>query len=149
MINDKLGWQGTFRIKTKDGEEIIHNRIMDAALIELLKVLTGDTTDIELKYLAIGTDNTPVTNTDTQLGNEIFRTQFTSSSVTGTAELTSLAILLEAEAIGTIEEIGIFAGSTATSTVDTGILVSRILWHRVKTSSDEIQFTRIDRMVRA
>lgn len=145
---DKLGWQGTFNIKTKDGEEIIKNRIMDVALTELLKVLTGDTTDMELKYLAVGTDSTPITDNDTQLGNEIFRTQFTSSSVTGTAELTSLAIILEAEAIGTIEEIGIFAGSTATATVNSGILVSRILWHRVKTSSDEIQFTRIDRIVR-
>jgi hypothetical protein len=68
--------------------------------------------------------------------------------VTGTAELTSLAIILEAEAIGTIEEIGIFAGSTATVSADSGILVSRILWHRVKTSNDEIQFTRIDKIVR-
>jgi hypothetical protein len=103
---------------------------------------------MELKYLAVGTDNTPITDSDTKLGNEIFRTQFTSSSVTGTAELTSLAIILEAEAIGTIEEIGIFAGSTATVSADSGILVSRILWHRVKTSNDEIQFTRIDKIVR-
>lgn len=147
MINE-LGWQGTFKIKTKDGEEIIKNRIMDAALTELLKVLTGDATNMELKYLAVGTDNTPVTNNDTQLGNEIFRTQFTSSSVTGTGELTSLAIILEAEAIGTIEEIGIFAGSTANASADSGILVSRILWHRVKTANDEIQFTRVDRIVR-
>jgi hypothetical protein len=145
----KFGWEGSFIIKTKDSEEIIKNRIMDSALSELIKVLQGLPTDLELLYLAVGTDNTAVTDNDTQLGNEIFRTQFTSSSITNTGELTSLAIILESEAIGTIEEIGIFAGSGASALANSGILVSRILWNRIKTSADEIQFTRIDRMVRA
>jgi hypothetical protein len=147
MIN--LGWEGTFKIKVNgENEEIIKNRIMDAALDELLKVLTGDSPDMELLYLAVGTDNTPVTDQDAQLGNEIFRTQFTSSEVTGVGEVTSLAIVLEAEAVGTIEEIGIFAGSGASVSADSGLLVSRILWHKVKTNSDEIQFTRIDKITR-
>jgi hypothetical protein len=144
-----LGWHGEFRIKVNNEEEIIKNRVMDVALDELVKVLLGTAPDMELKYLAVGTSSTAVTSTDTQLGSELFRTQLTDVSKSATGEITSLAIILEAEAIGTIEEIGIFAGSTATSTADSGILVSRILWHRVKTSSDEIQFTRIDKVVRA
>jgi hypothetical protein len=149
MIESNTGWQGTFIIKTKDKEEIIHNKIMNAALDELIKVLQGQVTDLEVKYLALGSGNTPVTNNDTTLNNEFFRTQFTDITKTNTGELTSLAIVLEAEAIGTIEEIGIFGGSSATTSLNSGVLISRILWHRVKTSSDEIQFTRIDRMVRA
>jgi hypothetical protein len=147
MIN-QFGWKGIFKIKTKDRVEIIENTIMNAALAEMLKPLYGETPDLELLYLALGTDNTAVTNSDTKLGNEIFRTAFTSSSVTGIGELTSEAIVLEAEAVGTIEEIGIFAGSGASASVDSGLLVSRILWHREKTANDEIQFTRIDKLVR-
>jgi hypothetical protein len=147
MISE-YGWQGTYIIKTKDSVEIINNRIMDGALTELLKALRGIATDLELAYLAVGTDGTAVTNSDTQLGAEIFRTPFTAAAVTGIGELTSEAIILEAEAVGTIEEIGIFAGTGATAAADSGLLVSRILWHRVKTASDEIQFTRIDKIGR-
>ncbi|RLD20497.1 MAG: hypothetical protein DRI69_06170 [Bacteroidetes bacterium] len=44
---------------------------MNAALDELIKVLQGQSTDLEIKYLALGTSNTPVTDSDTQLGNEM------------------------------------------------------------------------------
>ena len=47
----------------------------------------------------------------------------------------------------TIQEIGIFAGSSATATKDSGILVSRILWAYSKTGSEELNFTRSDRLI--
>ena len=152
---DKIGWQGIWniQIKNKDTGQIeetqIKNRVMNAALDELLKVLQGDTTDLEIKYLALGTSNTAVTDTQTQLGTEIFRTQLQSSSKTGTGELTSLFIVLDSEAVGQIEEIGIFGGSSASASANSGTLISRILWSRNKTASEEIQFTRIDRIVRS
>lgn len=152
---DKIGWQGIWniQIKNKDTGQIeetqIKNRVMNAALDELLKVLQGNTTDLEVAYLALGTSNTAVTDTQTQLGTEIFRTQLQSSSKTGTGELTSLFIVLDSEAVGQIEEIGIFGGSSASASANSGTLISRILWSRNKTASEEIQFTRIDRIVRS
>jgi len=154
MIND-YGYLGKWTIKVIDKitgkvtEETIKNRIMNAALDELIKVLNGDAVDLEIGYLALGTNNAAITNTDTTLGTEIFRTAAVSKTLTATGELTSIFIVLDSEAVATIEEIGIFGGSTATATVDTGTLISRILWHKIKTNSEEIQFTRTDRIVRA
>lgn len=154
MTNDYV-WKGFWKIKVidKNTKEVleeteIKNRIMNTALDELLKVLQGQTTDLEIKYMALGTSNTAVTNSQTQLGSEIFRTGISSQTKTDTGELTTVFIVLDIEAVAQIEEIGIFGGSTATGTVNTGTLISRILWSRDKTNSEEIQFTRIDRMVR-
>jgi len=147
MIN---GWKGTYKIKVNDEEElVIHNRITNAALDEMIKVVQGQTPNLQIKFLALGTSNSAVTDTDTQLGSEIFRTQFASSTKTATGELTSIAVVLESEAVGNIKEIGVFGGTGATATANSGTLISRILWSREKTSSDEIQFTRIDKVVRA
>jgi len=145
---DKLGWEGTFIIECNGKKEVIKNRVMNAALDELIKVLQGQSTDLEIKYLALGTSNTPVTDSDTQLGNEIFRTPYTTREKTNTGEITHKFVVLDTEAVGQIEEIGIFGGSTATSDPNTGVLISRILWSRNKTNSEEINFTRIDRITR-
>jgi hypothetical protein len=57
--------------------------------------------------------------------------------------------LLDAEAVGNLEEIGIFCGSTATSSVNTGTLMSRILFKKTKTANEEITIRRTDKVVRA
>jgi len=154
ILDNKFGVTGKYKIKiiNKDTglieNEEINNRIMDDVLDELIKVLQGTATDLEIKYLALGTDNTAITDTDAALGAEIFRVALTDITKTGTGELTSLAIVLDSEAVDTIEEIGIFAGAAATAAADSGTLVSRILWTRIKSSSEELQFTRIDTIVR-
>lgn len=152
MINE-IGWIGKFNIKVVNKltgviEETRFNRVMDVALDELIKCLQGQTTDLEIKYLALGTSNTPVTDSQTQLGNEIFRTPYISSEKTAVGELTTVFSALDAEAVGQIEEIGIFSGASATITPNSGKLISRILWSKNKTNLEEIQFTRIDRIVR-
>jgi hypothetical protein len=144
----KYGWEGIFKIKVNGKEEIIFNRVMDTALDEFIKVLQGLSTDMQIKYLALGTSDIAITNTQTTLGAEIFRTQFTTTDKTGIGELTNLAIVQDSEAVASIREIGVFGGSSATSTADTGVLISRILWSRDKTASEEIQFTRIDKITR-
>jgi len=121
---------------------------MDNTLDELIKVLQGTSTDLEIKYLALGTDSTAITDTDAALGTEVFRVALTDITKSGTGELTSLAVVLDNEAVATIEEIGLFAGAAAGAGADSGTLVSRILWHRVKSASEELQFTRIDTIVR-
>jgi hypothetical protein len=142
--------EGKYHIKIinkKNGKEeefVVKNRIMNAALNELIKAYSTGTNNIELEFLAVGDDDTAVNDTDTTLGNEIFRTEIITKEITGTGELQSIAIIYDDEAVGTIKEIGIFGGSSATITKDSCTLVSRILWNRTKTSSEEIQFTRTD-----
>lgn len=148
MINN-MGWCGKIEIYI-NGEhmETLKNRVMNAALEEIVKPLTGAAANIEIKYLALGTNTAAVTDNDASLGTEIFRTQDTSLSANATGQVTSQFIVLDSEAVGTIEEIGIFAGTSATLTANVGILMSRILWHHVKASTEEINFRRIDSIVR-
>ena len=150
-----MQWQGLWKIRVVDKntkevleETEIKNRIMNLALDEMLKVLQGLTPDMNIAYMALGTSNAPLTNNDLTLGAEIFRTPPISQNKTATGELTTVFTVLDSEAVAQIEEIGIFGGSGATITADTGTLISRVLYSRNKTNSEEIQFTRIDRVVR-
>ena len=152
----KIGWQGKFIIRVKNKitgkvtEEVINNRVMNVVLNQLSDTLMGNAPDLEIKYLALGISNAPVSDNQTQLGEEIFRTQPVNGPVrTQTGQIETEFIVLDTEAVGTIEEIGIFVGSSATASADTGTLLSRILWHKEKTNSEEITIKRIDRMVRA
>lgn len=150
----KLGWLGEFKItiKNKDGaieEDYIKNRITNTALQAIINVLDNIDPDLDIKYLAIGTSSAALNDNDTQLGNEIFRTQFQSSDNTATGEFTSNFTILDSEAVGTWQEIGIFCSDSATITANSGIMLSRVLYNREKTALEEINVSRIDRVVRA
>jgi hypothetical protein len=154
MINEITFWNGVFEINIKDkvtGEvkkEEVHNRVMNASLEEMVKPLTGTAANLEIKYLAVGTGTTAVTDNDAALATEIFRTPDISLSANATGQVTSEFVVLDSEAVITIEEIGIFGGTSATLTANVGICISRILWHHVKTSAEEITFRRIDTLTR-
>jgi hypothetical protein len=154
MINEITLWDGVFEISIKNKNtgsietEEVHNRIMNASLQEMVKPLTGVAANLEIKYLALGTGTTAVTDNDAALATEIFRTPDTSLSANATGQVTSEFIVLDSEAVATIEEIGIFGGTSATLTANVGICISRILWHHVKTNSEEITFRRIDTVTR-
>ena len=154
MIKEKNKWQGAFEIIIKNkstGEiqkEYIKNRIMNAAIEQIANPLIGGTANIEIKYLSLGTGSTAITDNDTELDTEIFRVADSLLTATATGQVTSQFIVLDDEAVATIEEIGIFGGSSATLTANVGIMISRILWHHVKTDSEEITFRRIDTISR-
>lgn len=143
-MESKINWAGTFIIKSRDKTEVIKNKVMDTVLSQLIATLQGVNPNLQIKYLALGTSNTPVTVNDTQLGAEIFRTPISSQSNPSTGQLVTDFIILDSEAVGTIQEIGIFGGTTATSTANTGTLISRILWNKIKTNAEEINIRRID-----
>lgn len=149
-----LGWLGEFKltVKNKDGtiEEVeIKNRITNTALQAIINILDNIDPNLDIKYLAVGTSNAALNDNDTQLGNEIFRTQFQSSDNTATGEFQTNFTILDSEAVGQIEELGIFCGDSATASANTGIMLSRVLYSRNKTALEEIDITRIDRVVRA
>lgn len=150
---DKCLDQGFYKIQVFENgemisEEVIKNRIMDTVVSQLVSPFKGGVPDLKIAYLAIGTDDTAVSDTDTQLGAEYYRTPLIFQADGLLGEINSTFVLTETEGVGTIKEIGIFGGSTATSTANTGTLISRILWTRTKTASEEIQFTRTDKITR-
>jgi hypothetical protein len=148
-IEERGGWIGEYDIIIlyKDGtveRERIKNRLTNAGLNLPRDGFLGTVSDMKLKYLALGDSTLAIDDTHTQLGNERFRTAWIGQQATGTGQLQSTALVLDTEAVFNIQEIGIFAGSTATDAANTGIMVSRILWSRNKTNLESIQFVRTD-----
>lgn len=108
----------------------------------------GGAQDLEIKVFGIGSNNTAPALTDTQLGTETFRKARTSQSKPGTGQQTYVQYIDPTEAIGVIEEFGWFAGAAAqVGVANSGILVSRILYSRVKTGLESIQIERTDTFV--
>lgn len=147
-MNDVNGWLGQYEIFVGDERFLINNLITDAGLNMVRNALNGELTSTEIRYLAVGTSATTVSTTQTQLGAEIFRTPFISSSKPDTGQLEKTAVILETEAVANIREIGIFAGSTATTTSNSGIMISRVLYSRNKTNLESIQIVRRDTIQR-
>ena len=154
MIKEEMSWSGIWEIKIKNTStgkvesQEIRNRLMNVALEEIVKPLIGGTPDMEIKYLALGTGTTAITDNDTALATPLFRVADSTLTANATGQVTSEFIVLDSEAVATIEEIGIFGGASATLTAAVGLMLSRILWHHVKTNSEEITFRRIDKITR-
>jgi len=148
-----FGYIGEFDIKVKENQVIteehhINNRITDVALNKIINILDNIDPDLDIKYIAIGTSNAPINDSDTQLGAEIWRGQPISSVNNATGQFVTNFTVLDSEAVGDWEEIGIFCGDAATGTANTGTMLSRILFSRTKTALEEIEVSRTDRVVR-
>lgn len=139
---DRYGWLGVFEIRHKKGIDIIHNRIMQAAITQLRDILSGSAPALQITHLAIGTSSTAITGAETQLGAEIFRTPVALQQVMAYNIMQTSFVVLDSEAVGAWAEIGIFCEGTMTA--NSGTLLSRILYSKVKTSSEEITITRSD-----
>lgn len=148
---DKRGRKGYFDIKVyRNGKlfkhDIIKNIITDVALNKEIEILLGNAPDMEIQYFAFGTSSTAPAVSDTQLGSESARfqptTAFTRTSI-GRTE--GSVFLTSTDLVGvSIREIGVFCGSSATGSANTGTLLSRILWSFEKTANDEVEVTRTD-----
>jgi hypothetical protein len=148
-VIDNIGISGSYDIIVNGKYvETVKNRLMDTVLTQMIGIYKGDSPNLEIKYLALGTGSTAVTDTDTQLDTEIFRTPVSVQTDVDTGEILTEFLVLDSEAVATIEEIGIFGSSTASASADSGTLISRILWHKVKSNSEEITFRRTDKVVR-
>ncbi len=143
-------------IRGRTGHFIINgvkhkNRIMDAILNETISILLGTASDLEIKFLAVGTDGTAITNTQTQLGAETQRYAPTASpSLTGVGTVTTTFTILNTESLVYIKEIGIFVGASATSTLNSGKMLARLLVDIDRTTEAvQLNIIRIDQEVRA
>lgn len=153
MMNEVQGWNGQFDIYIKNNDDwqheaTINNTITNSGLNLLREALRGTITDAQIKYVAVGTSSAAVTVSDTQLGAEIFRKPVYSRTAGTNGVLVTIAILEDSEAVANIQEIGIFAGSTASATTNSGIMISRILYSRNKTNLESVQIQRTDTIAR-
>lgn len=141
---DKMKLDGKYKITKTNIEtgEIkeyeFNNMIMDRVLTQMIETLRGTASNMEIKYLALGTGTATVLGTNTRLVAEIFRTPPISEATNSTTEIQHGFTVLATEAVAQIGEIGIFGGTTASSTSNTGILISRVLWSENKTNSEEL-----------
>lgn len=150
MIKNISKWKGKFDIFINGKHaKTLYNIITDVALDEMIEILMGTASDIQIKYLAVGDDDTAVTGVETALGNETFRTAIASQTKTAVGTVTSDFTILNTEAVGSIEEIGIFGGAAATAAADSGTLIARLLWSKTKTNLEEISIVRTDEISRS
>jgi hypothetical protein len=103
----------------------------------------------QIKYIAVGSSSTAPSTSDTRLGSEILRkpvTAFTNGASAG--ELITSMYIGAGEIVGsTIEEVGVFMGSDATSAPNTGTLLARGLFHHADKASTESILAQLDLIV--
>lgn len=150
-VTEKMKWTGKYKLivynkklKKVVRERVFFNTITDLARNEIIKPLYGDTPDIEIGYLAIGTGTTSSSSSDTKLETEVFRTADYSLSAIGNGIVQSDFSILDVDYSGVVNEIGIFGGSSASDTADSGTLISRINYSDTKLADEEWYFQRLD-----
>jgi len=114
-----------------------------ARVQQLLGTYAGGADALEIKYFAFGDDATAPSVSDVTLGNELFRKQITSISASG-GNVQSIVNLGSAEANFGIREIGVFCGSLATATADSGTLLARVAVNINKNSNITMNIVRTD-----
>jgi len=122
------------------------NLIMDDGINMLRDLISGAITDGEIKYIALGdSDTTPAINQHT-LGNEKFKKLITSqTNQTGIGILLTTVFISDSEANDfKTEEIAWFAGISASETIDSGIMVARVLYSRQKNNLESWTINRTD-----
>jgi hypothetical protein len=106
----------------------------------LIREALRGSSSAQVKYIAIGTSTSAPSTSDHKLGAEVLRKQV-SSITDGTlaGEIIASIYIGAGDAVGvTIEEIGAFAGPSASATSNTGVLIARALYHhddKAKTES--------------
>lgn len=149
-------WTGVVEVLVRDAEtgrvkrrDVVRNLIVDGALDAVADHLRGvTTTDLQIGYVAVGSNATAPANGDTQLVTETFRKQVTKQTDDGTGRTRTELFISKAEAVGQIEEVGFFAGA-ATAVANSGLLVARILYSHDKTASETLTLIRTDILGRA
>ncbi len=154
-FSESVKHKGSFLIELLQDGKVIYSKQVDNLLMNYLrdnylKLLAGQTNDLDLeslkiKYMAFGDGTTSPTRTDTKLANERYRQQITARSIQTDRLKTTVSVSPFIEASNfNIKEIGIFCGSTATTTKDSGYLLSRVLVDIDKNSNVTLNVTRYD-----
>ena len=128
-------------------DPVAANLVVDVGLNFLRDVLETTSPSAGIRYMAWGSDSTAPVAGNTTLGTEDGRKQITSFSSPSVGVKKSITYLAPNDANQTLEELGWFATSTATSTVDSGVMLGRVLYPggaHPKTNLESIQLERTD-----
>lgn len=110
----------------------------------LMGTYSGAADALQIQYFAFGTGTTTATPSDTQLVSEQFRKQVTQITTPSTGVVQSVCSLTATEANFTITEIGVFCGPSASSSANTGTLLSRVNTNINKNSNIVLNVVRVD-----
>lgn len=128
-------------------QNLYTNLLFNVYRDSLAGVVVAD--DLELKYMAVGSGTTAPAVTDTTLQTETFRKALTSYTTPAIGQVRTVWYIAPAEAVGVIAELGWFAGPLAGAGANSGTLISRLLYSRVKTALESIQVERLDSITEA
>ncbi len=152
-IAEFVSWKGTWRViarrsgrrghLTEGEDEWSPNLITDDGKDLMAEAMRDASALPEITWVALGDDNATPAAGDSLLGNETFRKQMTTQVAGATGVSVSTVYVAPAENNVQIEEIGWFAGP-ATGSADSGILVARILYSRLKDNLESLQIERTD-----
>lgn len=151
--NALAGWHGAFEVqimrKGQEPEVIKFPNLITDKWLNTVRDATMSATpiDLQIKYIGLGKDDgtiLPLAPSNTKLGNEVERKVFTKIETDGTGRVKRTVNINSAEGNFHIKEIGIFAGSAATSAINTGILVARVFYDRDKDELESINIVRTD-----
>lgn len=117
-----------------------NNLIMTNVFYRIARAFLGYTFNAYyyIGYCAIGDDATAVTASDTTLGNEEFRTAYVGLTNATSTTVNATFYITTDDFVGDIEEVGVFGGSGATSSANTGNLISHVLWEYNKGATEEL-----------
>lgn len=146
MFTDVTPWNGRWRFEFLGRVFEVNNRLTDTGLQWFMDLWRGVGTP-GFKYIALGTDSTPVEYTDILLGAEQIRKPIEAFNP-ALPELESVATFIDTEANMLIREVGLFAGAAATADPDTGILIARTVVNIDKTNQGSLKISRLDRIGR-
>jgi hypothetical protein len=120
------------------------NKIMDVGLNWLADALRSTAFTPKITYMGVGTTNTAITSTQIALSSETFRKLITNQTTGAVGVVNTITYIAPSEALGTIAELGWFAGTSATVVAGTGCMISRYLYAHTKTALESITVTRTD-----
>lgn len=108
--------------------------------LNLVRDALSGANNAKLTYIAVGSGMTAPADGDTAMGNELFRKAVTSYTNNGTGGIIVTLYLSQSDAVGMdIEEVAVFGGSTASTTLGSGVLVARALFgHGSKSGTESI-----------
>lgn len=148
QVKENLPWSGRVKIIVNYAgtEQVfeLKNLVTNAGR-NLLREALRIPIDAGIRFVALGSGTAPPAVTDTQLQAEQFRKVVTRQEVGAVGEMITTMFVAPFEAnTFVINEIGWFAGPDATATVNSGILIARVLWTRAKNNMESIQIERRD-----
>jgi hypothetical protein len=158
-MNEAIQMFGLFEIEAIDAitgqrlwKKTLHNALMpinaEVRSKMLMGTYTGSLDDLQIKYFAFGTGTSEYPADVTRLDAEVFRKQITQQSINSwQTDVTTIVSVGANEGNYHIREIGVFAGSAATATANSGTMIARTVVDIDKNSNIILNIMRTDSAV--